>query len=225
MNKITQNIGQFRLDAEKTTINKSVSTHLKNCVLQISQGKTLKKAEANKLLKSLMAAMVSEDLDEDEDNEMFQDTTLSQNTDTQSQNSQVSSKQTHQSQSQSSEGQYKNISQPTVILGKTVEMTIPNPVKITKHGILKYSPQGCDGKCGKLHPSACRDSLRTKECLREKCRFYHIKGTNVNGKKSNDQPQKQEKPEAEIKQADFFRNAKIDAGNNRENDKPQAGKL
>ena len=67
---MTQNIVQFRLDVEKTTINKSVSKHLKNIlpdeelknsVLQISQGKTLKKAEANKLLKSLMAAMVSED--------------------------------------------------------------------------------------------------------------------------------------------------------------------
>lgn len=98
---MTQNITvQFSLDVEKTTINKSVSTHLKNTfpdeelknsVLQISQGKTLKKAEANKLLKSLMAAMVSEDLEEDEENEMFQDTqdTLSQNTETQSQNSQV----------------------------------------------------------------------------------------------------------------------------------------
>jgi hypothetical protein len=113
---MTQNIVQFRLDVEKRTINKSVSTHLKtffpdeelkNSVLQISQGKTLKKAEANKLLKSLMAAMVSEDLEEDEENEMFQDT-LSQNTETQSQNSQVSNNQNQQSQSQNSEGQNKN---------------------------------------------------------------------------------------------------------------------
>jgi hypothetical protein len=119
---MTQNIVQYRLDVEKTTINKSVSTHLKNIlpdeelknsVLQISQGKTLKTAEANKLLKSLMAAMVSEDLEEDEENEIFkdtQDTTLNQNTDTQSQNSQVSSNQKQQSQSQSSEVQNKNSS-------------------------------------------------------------------------------------------------------------------
>jgi hypothetical protein len=74
---MTQNSVQFRLDVEKTTTNKSVSTHLKNIfpdeelknsVLQITQGKTLKKAEANKLLKSLMAVMVSEDLEEDEEN-------------------------------------------------------------------------------------------------------------------------------------------------------------
>ncbi len=148
---MTQNITvQFSLDVEKTTINKSVSTHLKNffpdeelknSVLQISQGKTLKKAEANKLLKSLMAAMVSEDLEEDEENETFQDTqdtTLSQNTDTQSQNSQVASNQKQQSQSQSSEGQKKIAQQPKFVdftkkeiasLGKTAEMTIPSSVK------------------------------------------------------------------------------------------------
>ena len=60
-----------------------------------------------------MAAMVSEDLEEDEENEMFKDTqytTMNQNTDTQSQNSQVSSNQKQQSQSQSSEVQNKNSS-------------------------------------------------------------------------------------------------------------------
>jgi len=219
---MTQNITvQFSLDVEKTTINKSVSTHLKNffpdeelkiSVLQISQGKTLKKAEANKLLKSLMAAMVSEDLEEDEENEMFQNNQdlLSQNTDTQSQ---VSSNQNQQSQSQSSEGQNKNNSTTQICrfykqgnckFGKDCRNDHPKFCKnFTKHGILKYSPQGCDGKCVKLHPSACIDSLRTKECLREKCRFYHIKGTNVNVKKSNDKPPKEEKPQAEIKLADF----------------------
>jgi hypothetical protein len=228
---MTQNITvQFSLDVEKTTINKSVSTHLintfpdeelKNSILQISQGKTLKKAEANKLLKSLMAAMVSEDLEEDEENETFQDTqdTLSQNTETQSQNSQVSSNQNQQSQSQSSEGQNKNSSSTQVCrfykqgnckFGKDCRNDHPKFCKkFTKHGILKYSSQGCDGKCGKLHPSACRDSLRTKECLREKCRFYHIKGTNVNVKKSNEKPQKEEKPQAEIKPADFLEMQKL----------------
>jgi hypothetical protein len=166
---MTQNIVQFRLDVEKTTINKSVLKHLKNIfpneelknrVLQISQGKTLKKAVANKLLKSLMAVMVSEDLEEDKENEMFQDTqdTLSQNTDTQSQNSQVSSNQNQQSQSQSSEGQNKNSSTTQVCrfykqgnrkFGKDCKNDHPKFCKkFTKHGILKYSPQGCDGKCG-----------------------------------------------------------------------------
>jgi hypothetical protein len=54
------NIVQFKCDVEKATINKSVSKHLKNIFsdvlilknsfLQISQGKTLKKFEANKQL-------------------------------------------------------------------------------------------------------------------------------------------------------------------------------
>jgi hypothetical protein len=53
---MTQNIVQFRLDVDKTTINKSVSKQLKNIfpdeelknrVLQISQGKTLTIADAN----------------------------------------------------------------------------------------------------------------------------------------------------------------------------------
>ena len=51
--------------------------------------------------------------------------------------------------------------------------------KFIKHGSLKFSPHGCDRKCGKPHPDACRDSLRTKECNRENCRFYHIRGTNA----------------------------------------------
>jgi hypothetical protein len=148
---MTQNITvQFRLDVEKTTINKSASTHLKNIfpdeelknsVLQIPQGKTLKKAEANKLLKSLMAAMVSEDLEEDEENEMFQDTqdtTLSHNTDTQSQNSQVASNQKQQSQSQISEGQNKNSSTTQVC-------------RFYKQGNCKFG-KGCRND----HPKFCK---------------------------------------------------------------------
>jgi 5-methylcytosine-specific restriction endonuclease McrBC regulatory subunit McrC len=87
-----------------------------------------------------MAAMVSEDLEEDEENEMFLDTqdTLSQNTETKSQNSQVSNNQNQQSQSQSSEGQKKITQQPKFVdftnketesLGKTSEITIPSSAK------------------------------------------------------------------------------------------------
>jgi hypothetical protein len=49
--------------------------------------------------------------------------------------------------------------------------------KFTKHGLLRHNQNGCDSKCGKLHPNACRTSLRTRECDRESCRFYHIRGT------------------------------------------------
>jgi len=89
--------------------------------------------------------------------------------------------------------------------------------KFIKHGSLKFSPQGCDGKCEKPHPDACRDSLRTKECNREKCRFYHIKGTNANkagaqGNKTKESyrdkvaklAREEEKPEQETKQGVFL---------------------
>ena len=38
-----------------------------------------------------------------------------------------------------------------------------------KNGLLTYNTEGCDGKCGRLHPNACRSSLRTKECDRIRC--------------------------------------------------------
>jgi hypothetical protein len=134
-----------------------------------------------------MAAMVSEDLEEDEENEMFQDTQeiMSQNTNTQSQNSQVSSNQKQKSNEvQNNNGSTIQVcrfyKQGNCKFGKDCRNDHPKfSKKITKHGILKYSPQGCNEKCGKLYPSACRETLRTKECLREKCMFYHIKGTNV----------------------------------------------
>lgn len=49
--------------------------------------------------------------------------------------------------------------------------------KFKKHGLLRHNQNGCDSKCGRLHPNACRNSLKTKECDRENCRFFHIKGT------------------------------------------------
>ena len=49
--------------------------------------------------------------------------------------------------------------------------------KFINQGIIKNNPKGCDGKCNNLHPIACRDSLKSRECEREKCRFYHLKGT------------------------------------------------
>ena len=49
--------------------------------------------------------------------------------------------------------------------------------KCTKNGSFKKSnPTGCDNKFNKFHPNVCRDSLRSKECPRENCRFLHLKG-------------------------------------------------
>ena len=52
--------------------------------------------------------------------------------------------------------------------------------KFIKNGLLKkFNPAGCDAKCNKFHPNACRDSLRSKECARDNCRFFHLKGTTL----------------------------------------------
>ena len=44
-------------------------------------------------------------------------------------------------------------------------------------GPQKLNPKACDWKCNNLGPIACRDSIKNRECGREKCRFYHLKGT------------------------------------------------
>ena len=36
---------------------------------------------------------------------------------------------------------------------------------------------GCDNLCGMPHPNACRQAMKNRECDREGCRFFHIKGT------------------------------------------------
>ena len=49
--------------------------------------------------------------------------------------------------------------------------------KFINNGPSKSNPKGCDSKCNNLHPIACRDSIKSRECARDKCRFYHLKGT------------------------------------------------
>ena len=49
--------------------------------------------------------------------------------------------------------------------------------KFVNCGPIKNNPKGCDSKCYKLHPIACRDSVKNRECSRDKCRFFHLAGT------------------------------------------------
>ena len=48
--------------------------------------------------------------------------------------------------------------------------------KIINNGPIKLNTNGCDNKCNNLHPIACRDSIKSSKCAREKCRFYQKKG-------------------------------------------------
>ncbi len=50
--------------------------------------------------------------------------------------------------------------------------------KFRNFGSKKQSEKGCDStSCGQFHPNACRDSLKSRTCQREECRFFHLKGT------------------------------------------------
>ena len=71
--------------------------------------------------------------------------------------------------------------------------------RILNHG--PKSPHGCKGDCEKWHPKLCYGSLKNKECFKESCGFWHIKGT-IRSKnegqeeiKVNQQPPTQNKEE------------------------------
>ena len=188
-----QNIAKFSFDFEKKNISRSVisflekhfqAEELKNSVSQMAQGKKLKKDDANMLLQCLFAAIVPEGQEEEEDDSdaIFQDSQEVISPIPESQSSQSQMGQTRDSQnSQAPANQMcKFYKKGKCRYGKECRNEHPKFCKkFIKHGSLKFSPQGCDRKCGKPHPDACRDSLRTKECNRENCRFYHIKGTNA----------------------------------------------
>ena len=48
--------------------------------------------------------------------------------------------------------------------------------KLLAHGTRGI--QGCDGRnCEKYHPKMCYSSMKTKVCTKEKCSYWHCKGT------------------------------------------------
>jgi hypothetical protein len=209
-----QSIAKFSFDFEKKSISKSVmsflekhfqSEALKTSVTQVAQGKKLKKDDANMLLQCLFAAVVPEGQEEEEDDAdaIFQDSqeVISPNADSQNNQSQIGqSGDSQNSQAPAPASQMcKFYKKGKCRYGKECRNEHPKFCKkFIKHGILKFSPQGCDRKCGKPHPDACRDSLRTKECTRENCRFYHIKGTNARQSKD---PAKETKGKIAITEA------------------------
>lgn len=63
--------------------------------------------------------------------------------------------------------------------GKCRFLHPPKCKKFMKHGpYSKHNTKGCDKKkCDQFHPKVCNQSLRDKACGRDKCTFYHLKGT------------------------------------------------
>ena len=204
------------LNYQKKNKSKSITKELeanvpeehKTCLSLALKGKQLKKADSNNLLQFILGIMQpegqeepevdegAEDSEEFEKSDVFEDSreNLSQSPDKKSQSSQAAN------------NEVLTNKPPTIQMcrfyklgkckfGKECRNEHPKFCKkFIKHGISKFSVQGCDGKCGKPHPSACRDSLRSKECSRENCRFYHIKGTN--GKSTNQkEEEKKVKPQ------------------------------
>ena len=49
--------------------------------------------------------------------------------------------------------------------------------KFRAFGLKTDNEKGCESSCSFFHPNACKDSLKSKNCPREECRFYHLKGT------------------------------------------------
>jgi len=190
---------------------------LKNSIPLILQKQKLKASEAHQLLHELVTMIWEHPeggmVDSQEEVDLFQDAIggLSQTQENQSlsqtqENQSLSqTKATHsQSQPNPSSDSQTNKTTPTQIcrfykggnckFGKK-KCRYAHPEfcqKFTKHGTQKHSSQGCDGKCGLLHPNACKESLRTKVCSRENCRFYHIKGTK--SKKQQEKPKEEENP-------------------------------
>ncbi len=69
--------------------------------------------------------------------------------------------------------------------GKECKKEHPKACRVFKqYGLKRHNPKGCDSKCGFMHPNACRESLRAKECTRTECKFFHIKGTKSTNKQS-----------------------------------------
>ena len=59
--------------------------------------------------------------------------------------------------------------------------------------IISYGPKssyGCKGDCEKWHPKLCYNSINKKECLKEYCGFWHIKGTTRSKTESEENPTK-----------------------------------
>lgn len=53
--------------------------------------------------------------------------------------------------------------------------------RFCEFGLAKYNPKGCrhEKDCKFLHPKTCFSSLKKKECIHQKCHYFHLKGTRI----------------------------------------------
>ena len=186
-------------------LDRAGDQNLKKNIIQVMDGVKLKVADANLLLKRLIQAIVvGEDGDgrifEETDDEDGKNTQSGPTTQSQSQTQNLSA---HQTQEEDKNGDEQADSEGTIhpsTQEKGTKFNMENVCRFyrngnckfkkdcrkehpkfcqrfTKHGLKSHNVSGCDSQCGLLHPNACRDSLRSRECSRDQCNFYHIKGT------------------------------------------------
>lgn len=65
--------------------------------------------------------------------------------------------------------------------------------KFKTHGLKKFNDKGCEESCNKFHPRACFESMKSKTCNRNDCKYYHLTGTKIitkqyEGHQTNSQP-------------------------------------
>lgn len=205
----SKKVGKFIEDSMTTQTEKEE-------VRKIMTGKNLQYIPANRLIHRLIAAMIAGDGEDDEETGnaevvgnrtvteyMSQTQTLNQ---TQSEMVKIKpsgsgedqkASQTNTQDQVPRKEKFENVCRfyknGNCKFGKECRMEHPRFCKkFTKNGLAKNNPQGCDGKCGKLHPNACRESLKNKECSRTDCRFYHLKGTEFTKDKAPKQTREHE---------------------------------
>ena len=192
---------EVHLNFDKKTVSrglfKYLATHMpeeadRKSISRLMNKKKLAYHDANQLIQGLLSAMIMGDGDVEDEEEIEispdteEDPTMRNETGSQNEEGQS---QTQTSTQETQEGSQKN---EKIDLSKVCRFYRNGDCKFgakcrqehpkfckkfTKHGLQRHNQNGCDSKCGKLHPNACRNSLRTKECDREKCRFFHIRGT------------------------------------------------
>jgi hypothetical protein len=208
-------------EAIQESVSKIFQKHVQNeelemCIRLVTEGKNtsqIKKEVLIKALKTILSSLTLEDQDEGNDQEEETHEILI----TQSQISQPKSTQISNERKEIRKSDDQN--RPRRICryykkgfcksGKTCKFDHPKMCEVfKKNGLAKFSTKGCDGKCGKLHPFACTDSLKKEECYNEKCTFFHTVATkkkmktanmkeSVKTTKNQTQPQHQNKDKAE----------------------------
>ena len=186
-----------QLNFEKKTVSLRLYKYLtanmpeegdRKSISRLMNKKKLAYHEANQLIQGLLSAMIMEDVEgeEEEETEITPDT--DGETDSQRQTQTQREEESSGSQTQTQEGTQNEKPDFSKVckfyrngdckFGAKCRQEHPKFCKkFVKHGLKRHNQAGCDSKCGKLHPNACRTSLRTKECDREKCKFFHIRGT------------------------------------------------